>query len=378
MDSFSIISQYVLNVSKEQYIPTSEITHNVKYEFWKFVFGKELPNTQDIIGRTVKMLFYMFITKHDKYETKNKFVFLKESMENIFCNVETREEVFNIFNKIQSVYHKLSRLAFLYKYKKSAVKIDSDVFLTPILENQRNTMTILQNGYKYIFTLTDIINIINSCLGNTEYFFASPHVIKNPYNNIPFSKATLYNIYYKIKASNYIMPILFQAFFLENFNLCQYALNNESIIREYSIKKHIDSGREKVLCKEIILMLKSNHYGKRIHIDTDFPKKVLLNVMKPYLQLHYLGNYSVDYSKRILKQKELDLRLSNFVKHNQFFGRKTIKLHKCIFTGKKCSTITFNESYIPFYKTDKRFYVDHVIVNYNEEDDDEDSDEDDT
>jgi hypothetical protein len=371
MDAFSIISQYVLNSSKKYYFPTGgEITPNVKYEFWKFIFENVIHNSEDITERTVKILFYLYITKHDKYETRNKFIFLKESMENIFCNDETLIYFFNTFNKIQSVYHSLSRFAFLYKYKKSTIKVDKDMYLNNIVENQRNTITILQNGYKYLFTITDIINILNTCLGNTDYFFASPRVIKNPYNNMPLTKAMLYNIYYTIKASNFIMPILFHSFFLENFNIALYALNNESIIREYSIKKHIESGIQENLCKEIRGMLSTNKYGRRIYIDPDFPNDKLLEIMRPYLYLFYLGNYSVDFSKRIIKQDELNRRLHKFVNYNCLFGRKNVKVNACLFTGKKSMITTFNDKFLPFGKTDKKFFNDHVVnsfYHYNEE-----------
>ena len=376
MNSFSIISQYLLNDSKEIFIQKREptISNEEKVDFWKFIFSKELHITPDITERVIKVLFYMYITKSGTYETKKKFTFLKESMDNQFCNDSIRILFFYKFYRIQSIYRMLSRAAYRYKYRKSQVKVDRDIFLNQITETQRNTITILQNGHKYKFTLTDIINIINTCLGNTDYFFASPREIKNPYNNMPFSKAILYNIYFTIKASNFIMPQLFQAFFMENFNMAEYTLNNETIIREYSIKRYIDTGSPTTISSDIRSMLQSSFYGKKIKIDCEFPKDLLIKIFKPYLHLYYLGNYTVDYAKRMLKQGELDERIKAFFKYNRLFGRKHILIKRDFLTKKRTFITSFDMKHVTFKKCDKDFYKDHLLDN-NFEDDDESEDE---
>jgi hypothetical protein len=377
MNTFSIISQYLLNNSKEIFIQKKDLTisNEEKHEFWKFIFSKELHITPDITSRVVNVLFYMYITKGGTYETKNKFTFLNESIENLFCNDAIRELFFYKFYRAQSIYHLLSRAAYRYKYRKYKVKVDRDIFLNQITETQRNTITILQNGYKYRFTLTDIINIINTCLGNTEFFFASPREIKNPYNNMPFSKAILYNIYFTIKASNFIMPQLFQAFFMENFNMAEYTLNNESIIRECSIKRHLETCSPQTLSSDIRGMLQNNFYGNKLKIDCEFPKDILVQIFKPYLHLYYLGNYAVDYAKRILKQDELDERIKAFFKYNRLFGRKNIEIKRDFLTKKRTLITCFNMKYLPFKKHDTDFYIDHLLDNKLDDEDESEDDE---
>ena len=376
MNTFSIIIQKRLSSSKQFYFTPTSFTPTTKFEFWNFINKNEIRYETPPTEKLIKLFFYSYITCHEPYTPKTKFEYLKEMLENIFMTDDIRNEVLAAFCKFQKTYHALSRFAFLCKYKRTPIKVDKDMFLNPILENQRNTITILQNGYKYIFTLTDIINIVNTCLGNTEFFFAAPRVIKNPYTNIPFSTAILYNIYYTIKASNFIMPTLFHAFFLENFNRNQYAINNEAIIREYSIKKYVETTSPGILCKEIRAMLKTNFYGKRLHIDIEFPNDVLLLAMRPYLYLYYISNYSVDCSKRLLKQEELEYRLNNFLKHNRLFGRKTIKINKNIVTGKQMTTITFNTDYLQFKFTNQRYVQPNTGVNIIENDESsEDEDE---
>lgn len=384
MNTFFIITQHLINSSNEIYLPDDnnidELSiekrkDSLSYDFWKFIFNKELLITPNLSDRSIKVIFYIGLNTITTCNVKNKFNILRNTLNNLFYTQEIKDGVFNLFNKVQTIYHKLSRLAFIYKFNKSQIKIDRDIFLNPIDERQKNKIILLQNGYKYIFTFTDIINILNTCLGNTEYFFASPRVIKNPYNNIPFSKSILYNIYFAIKKSNFIMPLLLQAFFLEDFNITNYALNNECIIRDYAIKKYFETASNNILYREILIMLKTNVYGNKLLIDKEFPKELLVTVMKPYLYLFYLSNYSVDCSKRSLKREELNLKLKRFVKFNYLFGRKNITINKGLLTPNKSLTITHNSHHIPFNEQEKNYMKNHIIFSYDEDQQEEEEEE---
>jgi hypothetical protein len=64
----------------------------------------------------------------------------------------------------------------------------------------------------------------------------------------------------------------------------------------------------------------------QINIDNDFPKKTLVEIMRPYLKLYFLSKYSLigvkKYKSKLLLRKKL-LKLKN---HNKSFGKKIIKL----------------------------------------------------
>ena len=59
--------------------------------------------------------------------------------------------------------------------------------------------------------------------------------IKNPFNNVYFTKANLYNIYFKVKSLDYKMPVLFHQYFMCNFDIQRFEIENESLIRENNI-----------------------------------------------------------------------------------------------------------------------------------------------
>ena len=144
-----------------------------------------------------KIIFFMLINKKD-YSLKNKFKYINEQINNIFFTEEQKEDFINIFCKIQKTYFAFARFAYIYKYKKAKIVVDFDLCLNPIDINNKNSICLLQEKYKYCFRINDLINIIDTALSNSPNFFSDPLISKNPYNNVPFNKSTLYNIYFKI------------------------------------------------------------------------------------------------------------------------------------------------------------------------------------
>ena len=345
------------------------------YDFWNFVYSHELHNNKyDQDTRIIKTAFYTFITSIKKYNPVNKFKFLKTFLSNIFHNEKSKEEFLTIFSKIQKTYHAMSRFAFLYKFKKSEIQINTDVYLNPIEPTDKNVISILQNNKKYLFTITDLINIFNTSLGNTCNFFSSPLVCKNPYNNMPFNKSTLYNIYFYMSSTTFIVPLLFHQFFMENFNLKRFKIHNEAIIRDYAIKSHLNNTNNKTMAYSIKSMLSYCHYSSDLYIDKDFPHDLLVDIMKPYYRLYLLSECSVDEYKRHHFKRIFNRKIKDFVSYNPAFGRKILITRKYNITNeisykKNCS---FNTKHISFQYSEENFINNHV----REEDfsDDENSD----
>ena len=183
------------------------------------------------------------------------------------------------------IYNAFTRIKYIYKFKKAEIQINHDLYLNPIDISKNNYITILQNDKKYLFTTSDIINIMNSSLSNAPHFFVNPLISKNPYNNIPFNKSTLYNIYFFIKNSNYIMPPLIKGFFMTNFNLHLFVKEYEAIIRDIAIENFIFKSDSNVLYNVVINMLNKYDIKNNFSIHEDFPQEKLVSIMRPYLYL---------------------------------------------------------------------------------------------
>ena len=276
----------------------------------------------------------------DLYNTLNK---------KFFMNDKNCEYLLDEICKIQKIYNSFSRLLFIYKFKKAKVAITTDLYLNELTPEMKNVVVIYQNNTKYYFTVRDLINIVSKKLSNNEYFFPKPLIIKNPYNNIIFSICQLYNIYFAIKESSYMMPELFQGYFKCNFSLRLFCINYETNIRNISIKNYVYNSHFEILYPIIFTMCE--HYNKRMYdeIHEDFPKEKLVKIMRPYLYLYFIVNYglegtmNIDYSYITLKYK-----LMLFETYNKNFGRKIVKT-KTLKNGKCALEVTFNDDHIHFY-----------------------------
>jgi len=295
----------------------------------------------------------------------DKYDFLKRNVENIFFKQEDKDHFLDYFCKIQKHYFAFSRLLNAWKYKRSHVTVSDDLYLNPLDANGKNIFVIVQNRKKYLFSIANLINMVNSALSNTSHFFASPLILKNPYNNGVFNKSDLYNLYFAIKQSTFIMPILFHYYFLENFNITRFREQHEGAIREISIENYIKNTDYNALYDKVFAMLKE--HKPRLAIHADFPKEDLVNIMRPYLRLYYVSLYSLDEYKKLTAFSELHKKLQNFYRYNPKFGRKTIK-RVCNSNFKFINQIVYDNKHVNYHKpvsTDE-FMKNHEECNESE------------
>ena len=173
----------------------------------------------DPISPIIKTFFIHFLHVNPE-RSLNKFKFFIEGSQNsIFFNNDIKNEFSILFSKIQKIYKSFRRFAFIYKYKKARIVVNTDMTLNEISEKDRNIICIYQNKSKYLFHILDLINIINASLTNSYVFFAEPLHVKNPFNNLAFNKSTLYNIYFFIKFHTNLYPELVFKYFQTNFDL---------------------------------------------------------------------------------------------------------------------------------------------------------------
>ena len=318
--------------------------------YWELVYKNELSaikyNEKNMHINCYKYYLYSFIsslyyipikinirneiqkpikTKTQKHRYKNNYTQLQLILNNMFINENIKFQIFQIWVKTIKTRNAFKLLLKLYKYKKSKLQINTDLCLNPIDPNHKNAMMIYHDGSKYLFVLSDLINHIETAICNCNWWFAEPLTCKNPYNNLPFSKSILYNIYFRIRESGYLMPVLIHNYFLCDFNLKIFLLENEYLIRDTYIKRFVKTSSSITLLPDIFDLLCSNHFDIE---DDDYSKEKdeFVEIMRPYLYLYYISKHSVyGTAKRMISQNLLDYKLNELYLYNPKFGIKIMK-----------------------------------------------------
>ena len=293
---------------------------------------------------TNEILKYFFGNNHNtKHEN------LKNLLENDEINIDRRDSLMDIFSCVQKTYWNISKFARIWRYKHANIYNKEDLYLNPIDESKKNVIVILQNKWKYLFPLKELMKSMNENLSNSPYSFPSPLSCKNPYTNIPLYKSQLYYIYFKIRESDYTIPILFYRFFLCNFDIAKFSNENDSLIKEIHVKNYTNNISKSNVIHIVNEMLKY-HRIKRIHICSSFPKEILFNKMKNYISLYYESINNNNMRTRLELCMRLHVKLSYLIEYNPNFGRKRVNLvvNKDNPFKPKTKIITYNDDIPPF------------------------------
>jgi len=295
------------------------------------------------------------------FERNEKFDFLKTNLSNPFLKESQKTEFLEFFSILQKGINGFKRLLYIRRFNKSRIYNTTDFCGDEIPINPRISITIYQNRTRYIFLLRDLAKTIISALSNTLYFFSEPISCKNPYTNIAFSKAALYNIYFALRFSYIKIPPLFQSFFLMDFDLYEFSVKMDEGIRDEYLNSYTANigNHLRGEIREVVLHIFRENQILCMHIHRDFPEDRLLAIMKPYLQIYYKAKYSLqrtyaNYLKVILKYS-----LLQFVKYNRNFGRRIQKRENI--ENKWVKRDDFNDRYQPFQSPiDDDFRTSHL------------------
>lgn len=245
----------------------------------------------------------------------------RELMKNRFIPNKEKDCFMEVYAKSRRTYIGFSKLAIIWRIKKAKQTLTTDLYMNEIDQTHRNSIMIHQNNTNYWFSLSDLLNQIETALLNSPCYFAEPLEPKNPYTNIPFPKSILYNIYFKHKNSTFLLSSIFHGFFLSEFDLYRFRIDNESTLREMSIRKNLHNADINTLFNEIMSMCRVF----RIRVNTEVPKSELIQIMRPYFYLYMVSSYHIHGLEKSSKARAVLIRqIKALRKENPHFGRKCL------------------------------------------------------
>jgi hypothetical protein len=269
--------------------------------------------------------FYFSMQLINNFTIKDKFKFFKiHILNNKLLTLSEKEKGIYVFSISQKYYFLLSNFLFKYKCKKANFYNNLYDLNYNLLTNLSNNIKIIiydnKNNLKYNFRISDIINIINSSLCYMDNFYFSVNDIKNPYTNLPFNLSTLYNIYFSIKSSSFLMPKFFHLYFLSNFDKENFYKLNECLIKTYTLNnyiKNINNNEKIVIIKNMLNELKNGIsiiYNREIYNND----KELLNIfgscIKDYIFMNHSNNVLLIFeAKENLKNKIILISTQNIL-----------------------------------------------------------------
>jgi hypothetical protein len=89
----------------------------------------------------------------------------------------------------------------------------------------------------------------------------------------------------------------------------------------------------------------------QLHIDTDFPQEILLDIMRPFLRLYFIHRFSLSVTEdKYRSYYILKYKLKKFVEFNPAFGRKLMvrSYNGHLFSGRRHYMESFNTKHITF------------------------------
>ncbi len=260
-------------------------------------------------------------------KTQSKYTNLQTVFKNSFLSKQQKDLYMTIFSESQRVYMGLNRFAFIWKYRKAKIGNTMDMMMNEINKTDKGVVEVYQQGALFLFRTSEVNKIIENSICDTEYMFASPKPVKNPFNNLPFTKANLYTMYFGIQKMTIArLPIIFYKYFLTEFNLKTFYEENQVLIRDKGIDDYLKNTEDDELYEDILDMLdyiqSFSRRAVKLDISEESCKCCIIKIMKPYLLLYYKHRHSLDKYKAKQTFYELRRKLFNLVDYNPCFGRR--------------------------------------------------------
>jgi hypothetical protein len=258
---------------------------------------------------------------------------------NYFLSKEKKKTILDFYNRSKRIYNIFRKLAIIWRWKKyKKINIDFDLFLNKLSTFKScQKIDIIQRKSIYTFRLTDLLNIWEKSLTNSEGTTPHPKNPMNPYTNIKFSIADLTNIYLSTLNANLTPPIIISIYWKCFFNIRKFRFEAYPYLKDVAIQNHIKNSDPDLLYFDILEMIahfKRELNGQNIsYYPNILFKNLIVKRLKPILNEFLLGTESSNYVKKIYYYKQCRKNIKKFFNLNPSFGRRIVNVNRNINDG---------------------------------------------
>ena len=287
---------------------------------WQEMVGHVSPETY-----TARLLLYIMCKRPiPLFSSKNTFRIkqLIKELDNQFSSPRIREEIINYFCNFKKAYWAFTKLARIWKIQHTPIRIQTDLYMNELDSNHKYTFKLIHPNGIYLFSLQNLARIIVDAITHQTGMFVEPLTIKNPYTNGLLSKCDLFNIYFSLIHNHMRIHEMMEKFFRCEFNVFEFRRKHENELRDFAIDQYAKTAGISELAQDVDDMLRTHKMTKNINIAKEFPQKILVNTMRPFLLIYLLERYSFSSMTRKYSAKQLDVMLKQFTEKNPNFGKR--------------------------------------------------------
>jgi len=255
----------------------------------------------------------------------------KEVLENDFFTANQKNIYMELFSEAQKHYYSFSQFAKIWKTNKyTYYNNDVDLCLKPLsLYPESQKVTLIHFKKKYVFRLTDFMNMWLRGLTKNKGLSPDPRYPVNPYVNKPFRKHHLYIVYFKLLDSSFMIPLLIQNFYHLSFNITKFELVKYPTLKDHAINNYLQEEEDTTLFLDIIHMVETFKIElDYAYIDPRIPctlMKDIIITMNPFLKDFLFGALSCNPLTREISRSSALNGLRCFFNRFPLYG--TLQYH---------------------------------------------------
>ena len=275
---------------------------------------------------------------------KDKYSISMNEIEDLF-DIEKAQNDFTIYDHICIRYESVLKIKFeamyleakkkknrlqyflkLYLWKKAVnSNIEQDLFMNELTNfKDKFIVSVLEQKTIYKFRISDIVNLWYLALTKTEQLFVVPLNVKNPYTNMEFSKSALYNIYFKLLESGFIIPNLITSYVKYNLDIKMFTIRNYPELKELAILTFIKEGSYMEKFEHIINMLhdfrRDIDYYTISSAATRHVQKKAVRIFNGHLCLYLESKFSCNPLIKEESEKRVKEKLKKLLEEKPRFG----------------------------------------------------------